>query len=121
MGFVLDLYVEYLARVMIRLFKRWNAQSWDIVTAKVTSTRVRGSGFGCAVADMTYNYRYAGELFTGTDANPFVWHSSAERYLEDYPRGSELLVRVRPQNPALSVVRQDDLYRKSHGYRLAAK
>ncbi len=89
-GLVLDIYVEYIVRVIIRLFKTWGAKSWPIIQAKVTSTNCRPGGFGCAVADITYTYRLDGELYMGSDANPFVWTSSAKDYLENYGRGTEV-------------------------------
>jgi len=120
-GLVLDIYVEYFVRAIIRLSRAWGAQSWPVITAKVTSTNYRPGGFGCAVADVTYKYRLEGELYTGTDANPFVWGSSAKDYLERYPAGSELPVRVKPGRPDLAVLRQKDLYLQVHGYKLETK
>lgn len=117
-GLFIDIYVEFLFRIVVRFFRARGATRWPIIKAKVTIASCRPGGFGCAVADITYKYRSDGELFTGTDANPFVYTSSAESYLEDHPPGSELLVRVRPGSPGYSVVRQDDLYRQAHGYRL---
>jgi hypothetical protein len=119
-GLVLDIYVEFLIRAVIRFFKARGSASWPVTTAKVTAASLR-RGLGCAVADIVYNYRFDGELYTGTDANPFLLTPSAESYLEDHPRGSELLLRVRPGSPNDSVVRQDDLYRHAHGYQLATK
>lgn len=120
-GLVLDIYVEFLFRVILRFFKARGSTSWPVVKAKVTSTGCRPGGFGCAVADVAYKYRADGELYTGTDANPFVYTSSARAYLEDHRPGSELLVRVKPGTPCDSVVRQDDLYRQAHGYRLQTR
>jgi|ERR1700691_2755514 hypothetical protein len=121
MGFVLDIYVEYLVRVLIRLFRGWGAASWPVIHAKVTSTNFRAGGIGCAVADITYNYRFDGELYTGSDANPFILDRSAKDYLENYGRGTELPVRVKPGTPDLAVLRQKDPYLQAHGYRLETK
>lgn len=117
-GLVIDIYVEFLFRILVRSFKARGATTWPVTKAKVTTTSCRPGGFGCAVADVTYKYRSDGDLYAGTDAIPFVYTSSADSYLEEHPPGSELLVRVRPGSPGYSVVRQDDLYRQAHGYRL---
>ena len=120
-GLFLDIYVEFIIRVIVRMFRARGSRSWTILEAKVTGTYCAPGGFGCAVANVTYKYRVDGELYTGTDSNPFVSTDSAKDYLQDHPTGSELLVRVKPGNPESSVVRQDDLYRHAHGYRLATK
>ncbi len=95
-GLVLDIHVEYLFRVILRFFRARGSTSWPVVTAKVTRANLRPGGFGCAVADVTYKYRWDGELYTGTDANPFVYTSSAKAYLENHPPSSEFPVRVKP-------------------------
>ena len=120
-GLVLDIYVEFLARVIFRLSRARGARSWPVIIAKVTGTNYRPGGFGCAVAEITYKYRLDGELYTGSDAVPFISGSSAKDYLENYPRGSELLVRVKPGRPDFAVVLQKDLYLHAHGYRLETR
>jgi hypothetical protein len=120
-GLFLDIYVEFIVRVIIRLFKAWGAKSWPVVQAKVKSTHCRPGGFGCAVADIAYTYRVDGELYMGSDANPFVWTSSAKDYLENYPRDTELPVRVKPGSPDFAVLLQKDLYLQAHGYKLEAR
>ena len=66
-------------------------------------------------------YRLDGELYTGSDANPFVQNSSAKDYLENYPSGTELPVRVKPGRPNVAVLLQKDLYLQAHGYKLESK
>ena len=119
-GLVLDILVEFIVRVIIRFFRAWGAESWPVVQAKVTRTGYRG-GYGCSVADINYQYRIDGELFTGADANPFMSGSSAKDYLENYRRGTELPVRVKPGSPQVAVLRQKDLYLQVHGYKLETK
>ena len=117
-GLVLDIYVEFIFRVIVRLFKARGAKSWPVIKAEVTGTNYRPGGFGCAVAEITYKYRFQGELYTGTNAKPFVLGSSAKEYVERYSVGSELLLRVKPGTPESSVVRDRDLYFQAHGYRM---
>jgi hypothetical protein len=68
--------------------------------------------------EITYQYRFQGELYTGMNAKPFVWDSSAKEYVERYSAGSDLLVQVRPGSPESSVARDKDEYLHAHGYRL---
>lgn len=120
-GLVIDIYVEFLFRAIVRFFRAFGSTSWPVVTAKITASYCDPRGFGCAVANIAYKYRLDDEPYTGTDANPFVWSSSARDYLEKHPPASELLIRVKPGTPELSVVRQDDLYRQSHGYQVQTR
>ena len=120
-GLVLDIYVEFIVRVIIRLLRARGSKAWPVIKGKITGINLRPGGFGCAVADVAYSYRSDGELYTGTDAVPFVWTSTAENYLEGHPRGSELLVRVSPGDPGVSVVRQKDMYLHAHGFRVEAR
>jgi hypothetical protein len=120
-GLVLDIYVEYFVRVIIRLFRAWAAASWPVTKAKVSSANYRPGGFGCAVANITYKYRLGGELYTESDANPFVSGRSAKDYLENYGPGTELPIRVKPGRPDFAVLCQKDLYLQVHGYKLETK
>jgi|HubBroStandDraft_6_1064221.scaffolds.fasta_scaffold1556921_2 hypothetical protein len=120
-GLVLDILVEYIVRVIIRFFRAWGAKSWPVVEARVIGTNYRSGGVGCAVADITYRYRLDGKRYTGSDANPFIRNSSAKDYLENYRRGTELPVRVKPGNPDVAVLLQKDLYLQAHGYKLEAE
>ena len=121
MGFFLDIYVEYFVRVIVRFFERWNARSWNIMTAEVTDTGYRRGGIGCAVADISYRYEIDGQLYTGTNSVPFISDGSAKDYVEHYGPKSQMLIRVRPGDPGFSVVREADLYRVEHGFGLETK
>lgn len=121
MGFFLDIYVEYFIRVFARLIQRWNARSWEIVTAEVTASSYRKGGLGCAVADVGYMYKIDGEVYIGTNSVPFIIDSSAKDYIERYSPKSEMVIRVKPGKPESSLVREDDLYRVEHGFRLQTK
>jgi hypothetical protein len=121
MGFFLDIYVEYFVRVIIRFFKRWNARSWDIVTAEVTDTDYRRGGIGCAVADVSYRYEIDGQVYTGTNSVPFISDGSAKDYVEHYSPKNRLLIRAKAEDLGSSVVREADLYRVEHGFRLETK
>ena len=81
----------------------------------------REGGFGCAVADVGYTYGIDGEVCTGTNSVPFIFDSSAKHYVGPDSPGSQLLIRVKPDDPGFSVVRQHDLYRLEHGFRIETK
>jgi len=120
-GLVIDIFVEFLFRFVVRQLQAQGTKSWPVVKAKVTGTHYRPGGFGCTVLKMTYQYKFAGKRYAGTDAKPFLWTSSAREYYERHAGGSELLVRVKPGNPESSIVRDKDLYLHAHGYRLETR
>ena len=121
MGFFIDIYVEYLVRVVVRLRQRWKARSWQIVTAEVSATTYRSGGIGCAVAEVGYIDKIDGQVYTGTNSVPFIFSTAARGYIERYSPKNELLIRVKPDRPESSLVREDDLYRLEHGFQLQTK
>lgn len=111
-----DVLVVFLVRSVIQLFWSHRAKSWPFVKGEVTTSQeLKGST--CILAELTYSYRVDGELYTGTLQEPFLV-GSARSFLEQYPSGSELIVRVKPGSPESSFVREKDLYFHAHGYQV---
>ena len=52
---------------------------------------------------------------------PFISNRSAKEYIEHYSPKSQIIIRVKPGAPKCSVVREADLYRVEHGFRLETK
>jgi uncharacterized protein DUF3592 len=115
MGFFLDIYVEYFIRTVFRFFKALGSREWPLKAASITGTKYRPGGFGCAVAEIRYEYNLDGKLYTGANGKPFVINRSAEAYVEQYSPGSQLLVRVKPGTPGRAVVRDKDQYALAQG------
>jgi Protein of unknown function (DUF3592) len=107
-GFILDIIIEYLVRILIRFIRAFRARAWLTERAKITSIGYRPGGFGCAVADLAYKYSFEGEPHEGTNANPFIWTSSAKDYSDQYCSGDEIIVRVNPKKPEASVMLEKD-------------
>jgi len=108
LGFFVDIYIEYLVRVMLRFIRACTVGAWPTVSAKIKSVGYRPGGFGCAVADLTYEYSFKSELYTGANANPFVMTASAKDYIKHYSEGGSVIVRVDPTRPHLSVMLERD-------------
>jgi hypothetical protein len=102
-GLVLDVYVEYLIRVLGRAFKRRRSRGWPTAKATVVSFAWRISS-GCSLAEVVYTYRFNCELYSGTNNKPFISDHSGEEYISHYPPGTEFNVRVKPEDPEVSVV-----------------
>jgi hypothetical protein len=70
----------------------------------------RPSGFGCGLGEITYQYRVAGELYTGSYARPFILTNSAESYISEHQVGSAVALRVNSTMPESSLVcNRDDI------------
>lgn len=67
----------------------------------------------------TYSIR--GARYMGTNSVPFMNNRGAKDYIEHYAPGSEVVIRVKPGEPGVSLVREADLYRVEHGFRLETK
>jgi hypothetical protein len=115
-GLVIDIYVEFIFRAVVLLFRTHRAKSWPVVQAEVTATHHRPGGYGCDVVDVTYQYRVEEELHTGMHEKPFLWDSTAQEYMEQHSPGRALLVRVRPGASEVSIVRDHDAYLHAHCY-----
>src|SRR5690242_19340199 len=95
-GLVVDIYVEYLFRLLAGMFKRLGSGGWSLVKATVTHSSCPKASYGCDVAEICYTYRVAGELYTGIHQKGFIFHSTGEYYAAQFVRGKEILVRVKP-------------------------
>jgi len=61
------------------------------------------------LAEVTYTFRVEGKLYTGMHTMAFLFsRDAAEDYVASFVQGQDLLVRYRSDQPAESVVRDDD-------------
>ena len=107
-GWFVDIYVEYLFRIMVRLFKTCGKGTWPVVEGTVTDSDCPASALGCPVAEIYYKYVVAGELYTGIHEKAFILLSSAEHYAHQLAAGAHLKVRLDPTSAAISVVLDRD-------------
>lgn len=101
-GLVIDIYVEYLVRIIINLNHKWKSRNWPTITASVTGSDCPRSVYGCHVADVYYEYEFDGEPYVGSVQVPFIYSRSGEDYVRRFPPKSSISLRVNPQNPAKS-------------------
>jgi hypothetical protein len=104
-GLVLDVYVEYLVRVLMRLVQVVRSNSWPIVSGKIHAAVFhQKTGLGCDSVEIFYEYNLDGQVYVGSYKNPFISPVLAERYVARFPKGTELLLRVKPGEPAKSLM-----------------
>ena len=103
-GWFVDIFIEWIVRMVVNSIRRIRSRSWRVATATVTSSRYERAGYGCHVADIHYDYLWAGEDFSGLHHEPFLVHDLGKDYVRRFPADSETPVRVDPANPSKSVL-----------------
>jgi hypothetical protein len=107
-GWYMDVLVGYLIRILIQMTKERGSSRWPLEKAKVTGSNCDAAVYGGPVAEVIYTYTHSGEYFSGMHREPFILRDSAEEYAARFPAGGDVIVRVKPGEPEVSIVREDD-------------
>jgi len=107
-GWFLDIFIEYLVRVVVGVIKTRGKDAWPVVKATVAESYCPAAGFGCPVAEVYYEYVVDGKLYTGIHQKAFIFLSSGEHYVRQLAPGADLSVRLNPGNPAASIALERD-------------
>jgi hypothetical protein len=110
-GLVLDIFVVYLLRVLVRAWRRRGTSEWMPQQAKIEIVSCPLITWGCPIVELVYLYKIDNETYSGSESIPFIWRSSAEGYARDQARGGVLTVRVKPGDPEISILRSEDQVR----------
>jgi hypothetical protein len=102
-GLFVDVYVEWLIRMVVNDIRMFRSRSWPVVDGIVFDATCPRALGGCHVADVYYDYTFSGESFSGIHEEPFVAHSLGQDYILQFPTGSDYPVRVNPRDPSKSV------------------
>ncbi|HET9305752.1 MAG TPA: hypothetical protein VFO46_06980 [Candidatus Sulfotelmatobacter sp.] len=105
---------EYIVRALLLSFKtivHWmksaGASKWSCaegtVTAQPTISRLPG-----LTVEVVYSYRFKGELYTGFHEEPFFLADSVTEYIDRFSSERKFVVRVKPNEPEISLVREED-------------
>lgn len=110
----MDFLIDGLIRLAVYIFRAaWNwlnasrSGDWPLAQATITDNPVRIEGSFSATVEIVYSYRVEGELYTGLHGEP-VFNASDTEYNERFAKGRSFVVRVKPGEPEVSVVRDDD-------------
>ena len=98
--------VAFLVRSLWIWFLQIKTGKWTQAEAVVSDHPTRLDGFALSSVEFPYSYRVDGELYTGLHEEP-CFLSEAE-YMERFRKGRTFVVRVKPGQPELSVVREKD-------------
>jgi hypothetical protein len=67
-GFVIDVVIAYIVRLMLRLRRPWGSSRWLSVGAKVDSAWVGGGVvWNCPTAEVAYTYEVDGQTYSGIE------------------------------------------------------
>lgn len=100
-GLVIDIYVVYLFRIIVRAVNLFRSRSWPLTTATVLSAECP-SFSPYVVAAVTYEYVMDGERYGAMYEKSFLESDSAVEYARKFAKGEEFKVRVNPRDPSLS-------------------
>lgn len=101
-GLVLDIYIAFLIRTTVNVWRNIVSAAWPVQSGKITSCRYRHPGFGCDYAEYRYKYSVDGGTFKGAYIEPFaIGRTKAAQKSSSI--GADIQVRVCPSNPARSV------------------
>jgi Protein of unknown function (DUF3592) len=99
--------VGYLVRIATRLIKGRGSDQWPRENATVWSSNTSNL-YGGGVAEIIYSYSHNGHYFSGTHEKQFISYDSANRYVAGFPKGTQIVARVKPGHPKTSILRDDD-------------
>src|SRR5271163_271102 len=88
LGLFADVYIGYVLRLFVYMFKTLagglrarGSASWQLANACLSSPGLADRGFwACPTAEITYTYRYNGELYSDIYERPFLLLNSATEY-----------------------------------------
>lgn len=111
-GWFVDVIVGYfvtLYRILARNLRVRESREWTESMATVAGASCQCSLYmPRPVAEIVYTYHSNGGFYGGVDEKPFFLRSSAEDYAGQFTRGDKLVVRVKPGEPQISILRDED-------------
>jgi hypothetical protein len=111
-GWFLDVFVGYFitfVRIIARIQRTRRTKGWRETTATVSGASYQVSAFlPRPIAEVVYTYRIDGGFYGGVDEKPFSLESTAKQYADQFARGDSLIVRVKPGEPEVSIVHDED-------------
>jgi hypothetical protein len=105
-GDILFIILEYLFRLTVFTIRRHRSESWPQTKATITGFTIPKSITGHMV-ELDYLYYFADERFAGKSKMPFIFRSNAEACMKQFVTGAKIIVRVKPNDPSVSVVHKN--------------
>ncbi|MGA2847791.1 MAG: hypothetical protein ABSE46_02260 [Terracidiphilus sp.] len=102
-GWFVDIFVEWLVRMIVKIVRRINSRSWPVVETIVTASVYSKAGYGCDTTDLHFDYSFDGQEYSGLHEEPFIMADLAKDFALDYPAGANIKVRLKPSRPYVTV------------------
>jgi hypothetical protein len=102
-GLVIDIFVAFVVRWMIILWRNARSHGWATVSGSVVRCHLEKPGYGCDYVVLHYKYKMNFERYHGSIKKPYIYENYAEAYIRHHPSGSELRIRVDRNDPTRSV------------------
>jgi len=94
-GLVLDIYVVFLWKSIIRTIQFFGSLRWRRAVASLVNRNVQSPLFGCSTVRVYYRFESTPGYQVGEDEVPFCLVWDAKNFVERLPPGSTVKVRVR--------------------------
>jgi hypothetical protein len=107
-GLVVDIFVVYVIRALVRKWRQRGTSAWDLKEARIAEICHRPIALGCPVVELVYLYNVDDKNLARMESVQFLWDSSADDYVRNHPRESSLAIRVNPGKPEMSIVVDED-------------
>jgi len=99
-GFVIDVYIGFLVRWIVILWRNAASCKWPIVAGSVVHCHFEEHGYGGDYVVLQYKVEW--ERFEGVLKKPFIYENYAEAYTRHHPADSQLRIHVDPKDPTRS-------------------
>jgi hypothetical protein len=113
-GFVIDIVLDFLARIIAR-FLDWSRSSrWDRKTARVVNATATDDLMGCTVVKVCYQIDSETCHPERTEDIPFLLIGSARQYASEFSENPRIIIRINPENAEESrFFESDQMQRKA--------
>jgi hypothetical protein len=99
--------VGHIVRIVARLTKERGNDQWPRENGTVYHSTTSDL-FPGGLAEIIYSYSHKGLYLSGTHEKRFSSYFEANRYVASFPKGSKIVIRVKPESPKTSIVRDED-------------
>ena len=101
-GFVIDIYIGFIVRWMIILWRKAVSYKWPTVSGTIVRCQFEKHGYGGDYVVLQYKYKVDSVRFQGVLKKPYIYPNYADGFVRHHPADMELRIHVNPRNPAES-------------------
>jgi hypothetical protein len=101
-GLVIDIYIGFLIRAAILLWRKAASREWLVITGTVRASSFE-QGYGGDYALIRYQYKTSGERHEGVIKKPYLSRNYGEAYVRRFPAGCEVPIRVNSNDRSKSM------------------